>query len=179
MGGNTKVNDKLTFWKKLKISITDFEGYQDLAAEKVIKTILYIFILMLIFSIVTTALYTYKFMNMVKGIRQYISQNIETITFQDNKLGIIPYDGEKEIEIANEDGFQILINTNIKEEEEKNTKIEDIKLARNGILVLEDKVVIKNEMLPDIQEYSYEEIAKEFGIDSSTINKDNILQYLY
>ena len=84
-----KNEEKLTFWKKIKFSITDFEKYQDLAAEKVIKTILYLFILIFCFTLIVTGIYTYKFSVTIANVRNYINENIKTINFEDNKLEII------------------------------------------------------------------------------------------
>ena len=81
--------EKLTFWKKLKFSIFDFEKYQDLALEKIIKTIGYIAILVLIFSLIVSGIMTYKVYGACKSIREYIDENIETIDFADNKLNVV------------------------------------------------------------------------------------------
>ena len=58
--GSSEVEKKeLSFFKKIKTSIFDFEGYQDLAAEKVSKTIAYITLLILIFAILISIAYTF------------------------------------------------------------------------------------------------------------------------
>ena len=53
--------EKLSFFKKVRISIFDFDGYQELAAEKISRTIAYIVLLILIFSIVISLTYMYQF----------------------------------------------------------------------------------------------------------------------
>ena len=52
--------DKLSFFKKIKTSIFDFDGYQELAAEKISRTIAYIVLLMLILGIIVSFVYTYQ-----------------------------------------------------------------------------------------------------------------------
>ena len=84
-----KQEKKLTFLKKLKISITDFEKYQDLGAEKIPKTIIYILILMLVFSLVIAAVVTYKFSINSDEISQFISANIDTESVDSNLLNYV------------------------------------------------------------------------------------------
>jgi len=79
------VEEKLktkNFFKKVWTSITDFEGYESFAAEKVWKTIKYIFILSLIFTALIAFAYTYKFYLAVDSIRDYISKNVEEISLK-------------------------------------------------------------------------------------------------
>ena len=74
--GSTKVEkNKLSFFKKIKISIFDFDGYQDLAAEKISKTIIYIVLLMLIFSIVISCIYVSQFYELINQAKNYINNN--------------------------------------------------------------------------------------------------------
>ena len=49
------------FFKKIWTSIRDFEGYEEFAAEKVLKAIKYIVLLTLIFVTVIAISYTYKY----------------------------------------------------------------------------------------------------------------------
>lgn len=173
------MNEKLTFWKKFKISITDFEKYQDLAAEKISKTIIYILVLMSIFSLVISGLYMYKFVTIIQDTKQYISENIETITFENNKLNIVSYQKEKQEILIGRDGniaSKIIIDTNIQDEETKNKEIEEIKSSGNGILILNDKILVKNELVATPREYKYEELAKQ--LELSNLNKEKVIQLL-
>ncbi len=174
------MEEKLTLWKKLKISITNFEGYQDLAAEKIGKTILYIFILVFIFSIVLTGLSAYQFANTIENgeIKQYIKDNIDTITLKEGKLKVTPKDKSEEIKILVEDlNTQITINTTDNEETKKE-KIEEIKSMQNGILILNDRLIIKNEMMVEPHEYFYQEEIEQLGISNINIEKEDIIEYL-
>lgn len=172
-----KNEEKLTFWKKLKISITDFERYQDLAAERVIKTIIYISTILLIFSLVVAGTYTYKISATISDISNYIKENIETITFKNNKLNIIPKSQEESIIIDNEDiGVMVIINTNLEEEQQINEAINEISLTDNGILMLKDKILIKHELLKEPYESYYKDIAEQYNINK--IDKEEALALL-
>lgn len=168
-----KNEEKLTFWKKLKFSITDFDRYQDLAAERVRKTIGYIAILILLFSLVVTGIYTYKFSVTIADIRTYIDENIESITFENNELNIIPKSHEEVTTIEKEAiGIKVTINTNVQDEQ----KINEISSEGNSVLILKDKLLIKNELMNDPITYSYKTLAEQYNINK--IDKQEALNLL-
>ena len=86
---------KSSFFKRLKTSIFDFDGYQDLAAEKVSRTIGYIAILMLIFSIIVSAIYTFQIYELINSTRNYIDSEIAEVTYDNGNLSVIPESGEE------------------------------------------------------------------------------------
>lgn len=73
------------FFKKIWTSIRDFEGYEEFAAEKVLKAIKYIVLLTLIFVAIIAISYTYKFYSVVEQAKTYVQENIEDITLRDRK----------------------------------------------------------------------------------------------
>ena len=101
---------KISFWKKIKISIFGLEDYKRLVVEKTSKTISYIVILMLIFTFFLTLTITYRFSETVNKVKQYIEQNIETLDFNNGKLSIT----QKETNIISTDELfngKVIINT--------------------------------------------------------------------
>lgn len=172
-----KNEEKLTFGKKLKISITDFERYQNLAAEKVIKTIGYIAILLFVFSLVVTGIYTYKFSVIISDVRTYINENIETITFENNELNVITKSHEEVTTIANEEiGIKVVINTGMQDEQEISENITEVTSEGNSVLILKDKILIKNELIDDPITYSYKSLAEQYNINK--IDKQEALNLL-
>ena len=73
------------FFKKVWTSIRDFEGYEEFAAEKVLKAIKYIVLLTLIFVTVIAISYTYKFYSVIEEAKNYAQENIEDITLKARK----------------------------------------------------------------------------------------------
>lgn len=73
------------FFKKVWTSIRDFEGYEEFAAEKVLKAIKYIVLLTLIFATFIAISYTYKFYLAVEETKNYVQENIEDITLKERK----------------------------------------------------------------------------------------------
>ena len=168
---------KLTFWQKLKISIFDFEKYQDLAAEKVIKTICYIAILVFIFALVVAGIVTYKFSATIANVRSYIDENIETITFENNQLSIVSKNHEEKTNIENEEmNIKIILATQIEDELKIQESIDEINSEENAVLILKDKIVIKNEILTKPMTYSYQTINEQYNINK--IDKQEVLNLL-
>ena len=169
--------EKLSFFKKLKISIFDFDGYHDLAAEKISRTIGYIVLLMLIFSIVISLAYTFKFNQIINGIANYIDTEISEISYENYNVNIVP---KNEEEITKIDGDSldatIIINTQTDEEQKINKTIDDIKSQKNGILILKDRIIIKNEIMNDTIEYSFKDLFETYNINE--ISKTEVLNYL-
>ena len=168
---------KLTFWKKLKYSIFDFDKYQELAAEKVVKTIGYIAILLLVFTLVVAGIYTYKFSVTISDARNYVDENIETITFENYELNVITKSNEEVTTIQNEEiGMNVIINTNLQSEEEINKKIEEFTSKGTGILILKDRILINNELMSEPITYSYKTLAQQYNINK--IDKQELLNLL-
>ena len=169
---------KLSFFKKIRISIFDFDGYQELAAEKITRTIGYIALLMVLLSIFISLAYTYQFINMVNGARNYISSEVAEINFEDYNITIIPNNGEEitEIDVNEMINAKIIINTQTTDEEKIQDSINTINSVENGILILKDRIIIKNSVYANSMEYSYEAICKEYNIN--IINKETVLEML-
>lgn len=172
-----KDEQKLSFWKKIKISITDFEKYQDLAAERVIKTIGYIALIMLIFNIVVAGIYTYKFSATISNIRGYIEENIAQITFEEAKLTVIPKNKEKITTIKNEESkITVIINTQNSNEKELQKSIDEFNGIENAILILPNKIMLKNGLIKQPYSYSYENISNQYNINK--LDKQEVLNLL-
>lgn len=169
---------KLSFFKKIKISIFDFDGYQNLAAEKISRTIGYIALLMIILSIVVSLAYTYQFAGMISDVRNYISSEVAEIKFEDYNITIIPNNGEEitEIDVNDMINAKIIINTQTTDEEKIQNSINTINSVENGILILKDRIIIKNSVYANPMEYSIEDICKEYNIN--IINKDTVLEMI-
>ena len=169
--------EKLTFWKKLKISIMDFDKYQELAMERVIKTILYIAILVLIFSLIIAGFCTYQTNQVIANVRQYIQDNVETINFENNQLDIVLKNKEKKLLDENyKSDINIIIDTNLKDEEQINEAINEFSNQTIGILILKDKILIKNEQMTKPYTYSYADLSQQYNINK--IDKQEVLNLL-
>lgn len=169
---------KSSFFKRLKTSIFDFDGYQDLAAEKVGRTIGYIAILMLIFSIIVSAIYTFQIFELINNTKNYIDTEISEIKYENDNLEIIPKSGEEIIRININELISevVIINTMDTDEKTIQENISEINNSDNGILILKDKVLIKDALSNNLTEIQYKSISEKYNI--SNIDKTEILNML-
>ena len=59
----------MNFFKRLWTSIKDFEKYEEFAAERLLKAIKYMLTITLLFTLIVTSAYTYKFYLTVQNVR--------------------------------------------------------------------------------------------------------------
>ena len=215
--------EKLSFFKKVRMSIFDFDSYQELAAEKISRTIGYIVLLILIFSIIISITYTFQFNGLIGNVREYINNEISEIRYENYELSVIPNNlenateqeqGDNEKEINNDNNEQdpvserdtnneqntdneqtidneqkimkidsnelipakIIINTETTDEEEIQANINEISSSQNGILILKNRIIIKNEFSTNLSEYTYKTISEQYNINK--IDKTEILNML-
>ena len=195
--------EKLSIIKKVRISIFDFDGYQELAAEKISRTIGYIVLLILIFAIIISLTYTFQFNALIGNVREYINNEISEIKYENYELSIIPNEkqvssenqvqGNQEDEVNNEPAIEdeqkvmkidsnelipakIIINTETTAEEEIQANINEISSSQNGILILKNRIIIKNEFSTNLSEYTYKTISEQYNINK--IDKTEILNML-
>lgn len=152
--------EEKNFFKKFWTSITDFEGYEELAAGSTFKTIIYIIILTLIFTAVIVGINVFKLNASLDDVKDYVSKNIEDITYKDGKLDVKT---EEPIIIESEENVIPIIIIDTKDYENKAEYLEKtqnyrekLKAYNVGIILLDDHLVIRNSMLTegnDIIEY--------------------------
>ncbi len=164
----------MNFFNKLITSIKDFEKYAIFATEKTRKAIAYLALVILIFSIVIASVFTYKFSISTNNAIDYFETNISEISFKDNNLNI---NSGEELKLINPEEVLpiVIINTNATEEQEKNYQNE-ISSYENGILILKDRFIYKNEMLSQNIDYDYKDIASIYGI--SEFDREDVLTFI-
>lgn len=164
----------MNFFNRLITSIKDFEKYAIFATEKTRKAIAYLALVILIFSIVIASVFTYKFNISTNNAIDYFKTNISEVSYKDNNLNI---NSGEELKLINPEEVLpiVIINTNTTEEQEKNYQNE-ISSYENGILILKDKFIYKNEMLSQNINYEYKDIASMYGI--SEFEKEDVLTFI-
>lgn len=158
---------KISFWKKIKISIFGLEDYQKLAIQKPGSIVSYLAKLMLIFVFFLSIVLTYQFGTSINNVKQYIENEISEIHFENNVLKITAKENkDKPIIIENEKllNGKIIIDTKDISEEQINKYTEDFKGYVNGVLILKDKVVFKTAAVALSTNISYADIAEQYHI---------------
>lgn len=162
-----------SFFKKVIISIKDFEKYPELASKKIGVVLSYLIKLLAIFTIVVSITCVYKFSLEFKSMLSNIQTEIPDFTFKDNKL----YFNSTAILRENSNGIfdTIILDTNDISVDTEKSYSEIIKKSTNGIAVLQDKMIIKTGYISENIEYSYEQIIGNYEIGE--FNKQQFLEY--
>ena len=169
-----QVKPKEGFFKRIITSIKDFDKYIEFAVEKSSNAFKYLIKLIILFAIVVSISFTYKFVNAVNNGMQYFKNEIPELSYND---GVLSVQSDKPIIIQNSEEIlqYVVIDVNA-EEQTKEDYISKLKNHDNAVLFLKDKMYIKNNMLSEPMEYSYKNIANQYGI--TDFSKAELINYI-
>lgn len=162
---------KIGFFKKIKLSVIDFDKYFIIATEKPIRTLLYLLKLFLIFSIIVTISMTYKISTVFGQVSSYIKTNTPNFYLQD---GTFTLEQEDDLVIENNEYTNIKI---IMSNETNTTKYNEELEKYDGFLVLllKNDAIIKDNT-NSIKVYDYSQLQGQYGL--SEISKDGLIELL-
>ncbi|MBQ2938349.1 MAG: DUF1189 domain-containing protein [Clostridia bacterium] len=164
---------KKGFFKKVWYSINKIEKYSELSAEGIGRAIKYLVILIMILSIISSAITVLKTRLEIKNIAEYINENSPELTYSNETLVV---NSQETIVDDNTNFGKIIIDTNTDEEEKINQYINDVKEDENAIIILKDKLILKEVGLQGTTTYNYKELFGEMGI--TEFNKESLIEYL-
>lgn len=170
---------KISFFKRILISIKDFDKYKIFITEKLGKSIKYAFILSLILMIFITASFTIKYGALIDNTLNYIKQDLPDFTYENGNLNFnideprVLENGESSKNIS----YKVIIDTKEISQEQIDEYKEKIKLYNYGILFLKDKVIINSSLVSQTIEQNYKELGEKYGIVES-FNKQNMVDYI-
>lgn len=167
--------EKIPFYKRVIISIKDFEKYQNFATENITVAIKYILKLMAIFVIIIATSFTYKFSETINNVTEYFKNDLPDLKFEDN---ILKVESETPIIIENPEEVLgiVIIDTNEISQEKIDEYSKKISLYDNGIVFLKDKLILKNMVTTILNTYSYSDLASNYGIPNFT--KQEAINYI-
>lgn len=158
---------KMSFFKRAKNAIINFDEYQNLSKEKVGTTLKYFFKLMIIFSIIISVFLTARLYKEVETIKTSFANECPDFKIENNTLIIDAENNKYEKDFEYE--FLGLIidaeNTDLTEEQEE--KYQRI------IAFYKDKIVMKTQDAKTSM--TYEDISKNQDING--LSKQKILDY--
>lgn len=165
-------NKNMGFFKKVWYSIDKIEKYSDLAAEGFPKAIKYLVQLVLILAIIVASVTLYETKKQIDEISKFIQNEIPDFTYSNNELKM----ESNEVIINEQNNFgKVIIDLNEKSEEEINNYINEIK-DENGIIMLKNKLILRENGINGNISYSYEELLQQLGI--TEFNKQDLINYL-
>lgn len=166
---------KKGFFKKVWYSITKIETYPELATEGVPRAVNYFSKLVAILAIVISLATIYQVNSVLKQCKDYLQNNFPDFTYQEGTLSV-----ESEEPIIIEESIEkvgkIIVDVKTDSEEQINQYINEISEKGNGLIVLKNRVIMKNEAITGTASYDYKEILTQMGLTS--FNKQDIIEFM-
>lgn len=164
---------KRGFFKKVWYSINKIEKYSELSAEGFVRAIKYFIILTIILSTISSVITVYKTSLEIKKIAQYIDEKSPEFTYHDGTLQI----DSQEVIIDDSSSFgKVIIDTKADSEEQINQYIDQVSDEENAIVILKNKLILKEIGIQGTSNYNYKELFEEMGI--AEFNKQQLVDYL-
>lgn len=163
---------KKGFFKKVWYSINKIEKYSELSAEGFGKAIKYLVILVVMLSLVSAIGTVYRTSIEVKNIAQYINEKSPELTYSNEVLTV---ESQEPIIDENENFGKVIIDTNTDDDQKINEYLNSVK-DENAIIILKNKLILKEIGLQGTTNYNYKELFGEMGI--TEFNKQNLVDYL-
>ena len=160
---------RLSFFKRLKMSIFDFDKYHIIASEGLGRAMMYLVKLVLLFSLIMSFATIIKFSQIIDKAVSYVQNEIPNFYFSNNQFKV---ESEEDVIIENHEyvDFKIILTNNEEYSEDEIRNFDGLVavLSKNHILY-------KAQNSTSIMTQSYEEISKMFDVNQ--INKEKALSY--
>ena len=169
-----KDEKEVSFFKKLIMSIKDFEKYPELASKSWAKVLPYLAKLLAIFVIVASFASVYNLSKQVQGGLEYVKNELPDFAFSNN---VLVMQQEETIAYENKDKLLDIIIIDTKEVNDESLSLykEKLQKASNGVVLLKDKALVKTGVTNGIVEYTYSSISETYQINE--FNKQQVLEY--
>lgn len=167
-------NGKKSFLKRVITSVRDFDKYSEFAVENINIAIKYLIKLMCIFVLVISMCFVGKIAITANNAVNFIKNNIESISYKD---GILTLDDNKNIKIEDDKNIPPVVIIDTTQSDEKNKEnIDNINNYDMGVLILSDKIILKNTIVNENIEYKYSDIAQKYNIQE--FDKQSLINYI-
>lgn len=164
---------KKGFFKKIWYSIYKIEKYSELSAEGFGKAIKYLIILVVILSFMSSGVTVYRTSLDVKNIAQYINEKSPELSYSNETLTL---DSQEPI-IDDWSSFgKIIVDTNTEDTEKVNQYLNDVKEEENAVIILKDRMILKEIGLQGTTNYKYSELFGQMGI--AEFKKQDLVGFL-
>ena len=164
---------KQGFFMSIKNSIFNFDSYQDFALENMKRGILYFLKLTVLFSVIIAIVFSIlQVVITIPNVKNFIANDIPDFSYAD---GILDVKSDDTVTIDNiADQVLIIADTKDLEETKINEYKDKINLYDIGVLILKDKVYLKNSYTgTGLQEIPMSDIGSIYG--KSEFTKQDIV----
>ena len=164
------------FFKTVLKSIKDFDKYEQFGLEGMGRTCLYILQMVAIITIIVVAVLIYQFSTTMQSAVIYFNDNVQEMSYTD---GILTVNSNQKLEVDTNSTIaqKIIVDTSDLTDEQIEQYRTDLNDLNSGIILLKDKILIKNEMLTAITETTYTDILSQYNI--TNLDKQSVLDYIY
>lgn len=161
------------FFKKVKYSIFNIEKYPEMATEGIGKAFSYIAKLIVILAVIVSLWTLYQTYQMIQEGTTYLETTFPDFSYRNGELAV---NSEEVVMIDNEQFGRIIIDTKTDSEETINQYKNSINEYGTGVLVLKDRVELKNiNMIGEIS-YNYKESLDSINLTEFT--KQDVVNYV-
>lgn len=165
---------KMKFFKRLWYSISKIEKYPDMAAEGFKRALGYLVKIVMLLTLVISAGMIYQTNTLVQKGINYLNNEFPEFTYKDGMLSVA---SETELKI-NQEKFpigEVIVDTNTEDEQKVNQYINELTENGEGVVVLKDKLIVKNSSVVGTINYSYKDTFEQMGI--TEFNKQDVIDY--
>lgn len=164
------------FFKTVLKSIKDFDKYEQFGLEGMGRTCLYLLQMVAIITIIVVAVLIYQFSTTMQSAVIYFNDNVQEMSYTD---GILTVNLNQKLEVDTNSTIaqKIIVDTSDLTNEQIEQYRTDLNDLNSGIILLKDKILIKNEMLTAITETTYTDILSQYNI--TNLDKQSVLDYIY
>ncbi len=164
---------KKGFFKKIWYSIDKVDKYSELAAEGLGRALKYLTILIIILACIASIRTVYVTVKTINQVASYIDKTVPELNFKDGKLSV---DSEEVIIDDEAELGRVIIDTKVEDEETINKYIEDVNEEESAIIILKDKVIMK-EIGTTQSTANYSELFKNME-NVQINNKQELIDYI-
>ena len=171
---NEESFQKLRFHKKVWNSISKIETYPEMAAEGVKSAIKYLVKIVAILTVVVCLGIVYQTNSLIQKGVKYLQNEFPDFSYKD---GILDVPSDNEIKVLAGENFigKVIVDTKTEDETKINQYINEVIENEEGIIVLKDRIIIKNSAVVGTISYTYKEAFEQMGINEFT--KQDVINY--
>jgi len=167
-------NKKTNFFKQALKSVKDLDKYEDFAEEQPRVAFKYLLKLILIFTVIVTAFYSYKIVDSLNDSYNSLKAVLPEFAYSNGELTV---NGEQPIILKQlEESFgKVIIDTNTTEDATVKYE-EEIKQSVAAIVILKDKVIMTSNSTSGQVMYKYTDLVNAYGLTEFT--KQDVVNYI-
>lgn len=165
---------KLRFHNRVWNSISKIEKYPDMAAEGVKTALKYLVKIVAVLTVLVCLGIVYQTNNLIhKGV-DYLKNEFPEFSYKDGKLEVLA-DSEIKTSVGEKYIGKVIVDAKTEEESIINQYINEITGEGEGIIILKDRIIIKNSAVVGTISYTYKDAFEQMGITEFT--KQDVINY--